>query len=168
MLLGLSQVAEDGGIGTAASRRVAPLLAGVALFAAFIAWASRPGERRPIVDIRQLRHRSRGTASTILFTAGAAMYAGMFLLPLYLQQLRGDSVLGAGLLMILQGVGALAARFAVGKLVDRLGARAATIASFLLAAVATVPFAFAGPGRARACGGWQPCCWFAAWGSQRC
>ena len=86
-----------------------------------------------------------GTASTVLFTAGAAMYAGMFLLPLYYQQLHGETVLHAGLLLIPQGVGSLAARFAVGKLVARLGARLVTMASFLIAAVATVPFAFAGP-----------------------
>jgi len=54
-------------------------------------------------------------------------------------------VLDAGLLLIPQGVGSLAARFAVATLVDRLGARLVTIASFLLAAVATVPFALAGP-----------------------
>ena len=74
------------------------------------------------------------------------MYAAMFLLPLYYQQLRGDSVLDAGLLLIPQGVGALAARFLVGKLVDRLGARAVTIGAFLLTTAATVPFALAGPG----------------------
>lgn len=73
------------------------------------------------------------------------MYAGMFLLPLYYQQLHGRSVLSAGLLMIPQGVGALVSRFGVGKLVDRFGARAVTIASFVLTAVATVPFALAGP-----------------------
>ena len=74
------------------------------------------------------------------------MYAGLFLLPLYYQQLRGDSVRDAGLMMIAQGAGALAARFLVGKLVEWFGARTVTIASFALAAVATVPFAFAGPG----------------------
>lgn len=144
ILLGLSQLAEDGGIGHAGV--LAPLLAGAVLLAAFIAWASRPGEREPIVDVRLLRMRSLGSASTILFTAGAAMYAGMFLLPLYYQQLRGESVLDAGLLMIPQGVGALASRFLVGTLVERFGARAVTIVGFLLAAVATVPFALAGPG----------------------
>lgn len=41
------------------------------------------------------------------------VYAGMFLLPLYYQQLRGESVLHAGLLMISQRVGALASRFVV-------------------------------------------------------
>ena len=122
-----------------------PLLAEVALLAAFIAWASRPGERQPIVDIRLLRLRWLGSASTVLFTAGAAMYAGMFLLPLYYQQLRGESVLHAGLLMIPQGVGAFASRFVVGKLVEWLGARTVTISSFLLAGIATIPFALAGP-----------------------
>ncbi len=122
-----------------------PLLAGIALLGAFVAWALSASDRQPIVDVRLLRLRSLGTASTVLFTAGAAMYAGMFLLPLYYQQLHGETVLHAGLLLIPQGVGSLAARFAVGKLVARLGARLVTIASFLIAAVATVPFAFAGP-----------------------
>jgi MFS family permease len=73
------------------------------------------------------------------------MYAALLLLPLYYQQLRGETVLHAGLLLIPQGVGALAARFVIGKLVDWFGARAVTISSFLLAAAATVPFALAAP-----------------------
>jgi EmrB/QacA subfamily drug resistance transporter len=143
ILLGLSQLSEQGGLGHAAV--LVPLLAGIALLAVFVRWASRPGERRPIVDVRLLRLRSLGTASAVLFTAGAAMYAAMFLLPLYYQQLRGDSVLAAGLLLIPQGVGALLARLVVGTLVDAFGARTVTIAGFLLASLATVPFALAGP-----------------------
>jgi EmrB/QacA subfamily drug resistance transporter len=142
ILLGLSNLSQDGGIGHAGV--LAPLLAGIALLGAFIAWALRP-DGRPVVDVRLLRLRSLGSASAVLFTAGAALYAGMFLLPLYYQQLRGQSVLDAGLLLIPQGVGSLAARFAVAKVVDRLGARVVTIVSFLVAAVATVPFALAGP-----------------------
>jgi EmrB/QacA subfamily drug resistance transporter len=143
ILLGLSNLSQDGGIGHAGV--LVPLLAGVALLGAFLGWALRPGGRTPVVDVRLLRLRSLGSASAVLFTAGAALYAGMFLLPLYYQQLRGESVLDAGLLLIPQGVGSLAARFVVGKLVDRFGPRPVTIASFLLAAVATVPFALAGP-----------------------
>jgi EmrB/QacA subfamily drug resistance transporter len=143
LLLGLSQLSQEGGIGHAGV--LVPLAAGIVLLAAFLLRASRPGGREPVVDVRLLRLRSLAGASTVLFTAGAAMYAGMFLLPLYYQQLRGDSVLDAGLLLIPQGVGALASRFAIGALVDRVGARVATIAGFLLAAVATVPFALAGP-----------------------
>ena len=130
ILLGLSNLSEDGGIGRAGV--LVPLLAGIALLGAFIAWAARPGDRHPVVDVRLLRLRSLGTASAVLFTAGAAMYAGLFLLPLYYQQLHGETVLYAGLLLIPQGVGSLAARFVVGKLVARLGARLVTIASLWL------------------------------------
>src|SRR5271170_7832072 len=143
ILLGLSNLSEDGGIGHAGV--LVPLLAGIALLGAFTARASRPGDWHPLVDVRLLRSRSLGTASAVLFTAGAAIYAGMFLLPLYYQQLHGEAVLDAGLLLIPQGLGSLAARFTVGKLVARLGARLVTVASFLLTAAATVPFAFAGP-----------------------
>ena len=58
-------------------------------------------------------------------TAGAAIYADLFLLPHYCQQLHGEAVPNAGLLLIPQGVGSLAARFTVGKLVARFGATAA-------------------------------------------
>jgi EmrB/QacA subfamily drug resistance transporter len=143
ILLGLSNLSQDGGIGHAGV--LVPLLAGITLLGAFIAKAARPGEHNPLVDVRLLRLRSLGSASAVLFTAGAALYAGMFLLPLYYQQLRGESVLDAGLLLIPQGVGSLVARVTVGKLVARFGARVVTIASFLLAAAATVPFALAGP-----------------------
>ncbi|HEY2792951.1 MAG TPA: MDR family MFS transporter [Micromonosporaceae bacterium] len=143
ILLGLSDLSEDGGIGHTGV--LVPLIAGAALLGAFIAWAGRPANRHPIVDVRLLRLRSLGSASAVLFAAGAALYAGMFLLPLYYQQLRGESTLVAALLLIPQGVGSLAARFVVGRLVARFGARLVTIASFLVAAVATVPFAYAGP-----------------------
>ena len=144
ILLGLSNLSQDGGIGRASV--LGPLLAGPVLLAVFAGWALRRRARKPVVDIRLLAVRSLGSASAVLFTAGAALYAGMFLLPLYYQQLRGETVLAAALLLIPQGVGSLVSRFAAGKLVGRLGASAVTIAAFLLAAAATVPFAFAGPG----------------------
>jgi EmrB/QacA subfamily drug resistance transporter len=143
ILLGLSNLSQDGGIGHPGV--LVPLPAGIVLLGVFTARAARPGDRQPLVDVRLLRLRSLGSASAVLFTAGAAMYAGMFLLPLYYQQLRGESVLDAGLLLIPQGIGSLAARLMVGRLVARFGARLLTIASFLVAAAATVPFALAGP-----------------------
>jgi predicted MFS family arabinose efflux permease len=144
LLLGLSNLSQDGGFGHASV--LVPLLAGVALAAVFGWWALRRRGQQPVVDIRLLRVRSLGSASAVLFTAGAAMYAGIFLLPLYYQQLRGQTVLAAALLLIPQGVGSLASRFVISRLIGRFGARAVTIATFLLAAVANVPFAFAGPG----------------------
>jgi EmrB/QacA subfamily drug resistance transporter len=144
LLLGLSNLSSGGGITHPGA--AVPLAAGIVLLGAFTARALAPGARPVIVDIRLLRLRSLASSSAVLFTAGAALYAGMFLLPLYYQQLRGDSVLDAGLLLIPQGIGALAARFAIGGLVARLGARTVTVAAFALAAIATAAFAVAGPG----------------------
>ena len=118
ILLGLSQLSEDGGArprrraGAAAQRdRAAGRLHRLG-----VAARRAPADRRhPSAAPALARQRLRA-----LFAAGAAIYAGMFLLPLYYQQLRGESVLHAGLLLIPQGVGALASRFVVGKLVDRL------------------------------------------------
>ena len=65
----------------------------------------------------------------------------MLLLPLYWQQVRGEDALGAGLLLVPQGVGALASRTVAGRLTDSIGGRWVAVAGFAVLAVATVPFA---------------------------
>ncbi|SNS96340.1 Major Facilitator Superfamily protein [Actinomadura meyerae] len=82
------------------------------------------------------------SSSTLLFLGGISLFGSMMLLPLYLQQVRGASPLGAGLLLIPQGVGALAARGLAGRYMDRIGPRAVACTAFSLVTVSTVPFAF--------------------------
>src|SRR6201996_7743689 len=155
VLLGLSNVAADGGFG---HRDVLlPLIIGLALVAAFAAWAIRrtpaaraAGQAGPagglaLVNVRLLRIRSVGVSSAALFLTGACLYGAMFLLPLYYQELRGFDVLDAALVLIPQGVGSLLTRTVAGKLTDRIGGRAVAVAGFMLVTLATVPFAFAGP-----------------------
>lgn len=143
IVLGLSNIASDGGAGGADV--IVPLATGTLLLVAFVAWALHRGHGAA-VDLSLLRLRSLSTSSAVLFTAGAALYAGMFLLPLYWQQLRGFSVLAAALLLVPQGVGALLARVVAAAIATRLGARALTIGAFAVTALATVPFALADAG----------------------
>jgi EmrB/QacA subfamily drug resistance transporter len=149
VLLGLSNVAADGGFG---HRDVLlPLIIGLVLVAAFAAWAIRRTSAGraagpALVNLRMLRVRSVGVSSAALFLTGACMYGAMFLLPLFYQELRGRDVLDAALLLIPQGVGSLMTRTIAGRLTDRIGARAVGVAGFVLTALATVPFAFAGAG----------------------
>ncbi|WP_167132680.1 DHA2 family efflux MFS transporter permease subunit [Paramicrobacterium chengjingii] len=154
IVLGLSNVASDGGFGQADV--LVPLAGGLALIGAFITSAVRRGDRAA-VDISLLRLRSLAASSGTLFTAGATMFAGMFLLPLYWQQVRGDSILSAALVLVPQGVGALLARIVAGRLAAQFGARALTIGAFLLTALATIPFAVADPD---ASGWWLGCALF--------
>ena len=68
-------------------------------------------------------HRPTWSATALLFLSGAALYGAMLLLPLYFQELRGTDALGAGLLLIPQGVGSLISRTVAARLMDRLSAR---------------------------------------------
>jgi MFS family permease len=53
-------------------------------------------------------------------------------MPLYFQQPRGYSALTAGLLLVPQGVGSILPRTTVGKLTDRFGPRAVSLAGIVL------------------------------------
>jgi EmrB/QacA subfamily drug resistance transporter len=143
MLYGLAQVSGDGGF---AHRGVLiPLAAGAVLLASFIGWALRPHRGvTPLIDMRLLRVRSFSGASALMFISGLSMYGALFLLPLYYQQVRGASALGAGLLLAPQGIGALLPRTLAGKLTDRIGPRPVVLAGMAIAAAGTVPFALAG------------------------
>jgi len=138
VIFGLTQVGHLGGFGHA--QVLVPLLAGAALLAGFVWWGLRQGERA-LIDIRLLRHRALGTSTALLFLTGVALYGAMLLLPLYWQQVRGEDALGAGLLLVPQGIGALASRTLSGRLTDTFGGRWVAVGGFALLAAATVPFA---------------------------
>jgi MFS family permease len=121
---------------------IIPMLAGVALLAAFTVYALR--RARPLVDIRLLARRPVASASAVLFFSGFALYGAMLLLPLYYQEVRGASALTAGIMLVPQGIGTLLSRSAAGRLTDKIGARPVAVGGFAIVALATIPFAFAG------------------------
>lgn len=91
-----------------------------------------------------MAHRPLAVGSLSLVVMAIALYGSMLLLPLYFQELRGESALGAGLILIAQGVGALLSRTLGGRLTDDIGPRFVALIGFVVLAAATVPFAFAG------------------------
>lgn len=140
VLYGLSNVARAGGAGR--TDAWLPTAAGLVLVTAFCLWAV-PRGRRALVDVRLLAHRPLWTSSVLMFLSGFGLFGAMFLLPLYFQEVRGHDVLGAALLLIPQGVGALISRVLLSRVADAVGPRWIAFSSFLVAAVATVPFAVA-------------------------
>ncbi|WP_316764833.1 MDR family MFS transporter [Streptomyces herbicida] len=139
VIYGLSQVESSTGFTSA--EVLGPLTGGIALVGGFTVWAlPRPGA---LVNLRLFRHRALASSAALGFLAGITLYGAMLLLPLYWQQVRGEDALGAGLLLIPQGVGALIARTRAGNYTDRIGPRWVAFAGFALVAAATVPFAFA-------------------------
>jgi len=141
VLLGLA------GAGTAAGFAhpgvLIPLVAGVALLAAFTGYALRSSH--PLVEVRLLARRPVASASAVLFFSGFSLYGALLLLPLYYQDVRGTTALAAGVMLVPQGIGTLVSRTVVGPNIDRFGPRVIALAGFAIVAAATVPFALAGP-----------------------
>lgn len=120
-----------------------PLVIGLVLMAAFIVYALRT-RIEPLLDLRLFKSRIFSASNVTVFLSGMVMNGALLLLPLYYQQVRGESVLYTGMMMIPQGIGMLLTRSWIGSLSDRTGSRIIVILSLLVTIFATLPFAFAG------------------------
>ncbi|GAA1876282.1 DHA2 family efflux MFS transporter permease subunit [Actinomadura bangladeshensis] len=138
-IYGLTQVTGTTGLGD--SKVAPPLAAGLALLLGYVGWALRRGPDA-LLNIRLFRYRSLTSSTLLVLLSSAALYGTTLLLPLYWQQVRGESALGAAFLLIPQGVGTLVSRALAGRYMDRFGPRPVAIAAFALTFASTVPFGF--------------------------
>lgn len=136
---GLTQVGDQGGF--LHPRVLVPVAAGVVLLAGFTARALHTTD--PLIDLRLLRTRSFAASCVLLFASGLALFGSLLLLPIFFQQLRGQTVIATGLLLAPQGLGSLIAR-PIGALADHTGPRPVILASLTLTAAAALAFSFAG------------------------
>ncbi|WP_459959000.1 DHA2 family efflux MFS transporter permease subunit [Nocardia sp. IFM 10818] len=116
-LYGVSSIPEAG---TVASRKVLiPMIIGAALLVAFVFHALRAVH--PLIDLRLFKNPSLRYAVITMTLFAMAFFGSGLLLPSYLQQVRGESTLMAGLLIAPQGLGAMLTMPVAGRLVDRIG-----------------------------------------------
>jgi EmrB/QacA subfamily drug resistance transporter len=137
---GLAEIGATGSFTSA--KALIPLVAGVALVAAFALHALRA--RRPLLDLRLYRRATFASASVAMFCLGAALFGGMVLMPLYWQQIRAESVVTTGLLTAPMGLGMALVMPFVGRLADRLGGGPLALFGVAVTSLATVPFGFIG------------------------
>ncbi len=140
-IFGLTELGIQGTL-TAAPVLV-PLVLGLALSALFVVHALRTDH--PLLDLRLFANRAFAAAAGTTFVLGAALFGALIIVPLYYQGLRGEGAIATGLLLAPQGIGAALAMPRSGSLTDRFGGGPVTIVGILILAVATLPFAFAGP-----------------------
>src|SRR6266849_3106367 len=119
VLFGLSNLAYDGwgSLLTATGPSILALL----LLAAYIPIELRTA--RPLLDVRLFQRRHFLVGNLIGWVAVASLFGSTFLLPQYLQVLRGLSSYNAGLLLAPQGLAAMVGTIVVGLLYRRVGAR---------------------------------------------
>lgn len=100
---------------------VEAVVAGVCFYQFVVHILTRPA---PFIDPGIFRDRNFVTALILGFVVGLNMMSAMALLPTMLQNLLGYPVLDSGMLMAPRGAGTMASMLIVGRLLEKLDARA--------------------------------------------
>ncbi|WP_026883453.1 MDR family MFS transporter [Clostridium akagii] len=140
IIYGVSKISSHGGLSS--SEVFVPMVIGFLMMVAFVVYSLRR-KISPVLDLRLFKSRNFSVSIILLFVSGIATNGAMLILPLYYQQVRGQTALLAGLWLIPQGIGMLLTRNWLGKLTDRIGSRIIVIVSLLVTTIGTLPFAFA-------------------------
>lgn len=130
-------LAEVAARGITAPQVLLPLLAGIALTAAFVVRSMRVPH--PVLDVRLYRNPLFSSASLATFVFGAATFGGMVLMPLYFQLVRGQDAAHTGMLLAPQGIGAAIAMGLSSRIFEKIGSLVCVVGS-VVGIAATVPF----------------------------
>ncbi len=143
LLYGLSDASTDGW----GSTKVLGFLGlGVIMLVLFVIVELRLArqERQPLLDLRVFGSSSFSTSSIASVFVTFALYGGLFIIPIYLQDVRGLSAYQAGLLLLPQAFASMASSVIGGRLVDRIGVRGVVIPGLVILAIALWLFTFIG------------------------
>jgi EmrB/QacA subfamily drug resistance transporter len=140
IIYGLSEIGTQGSF--TAPTVIWPVLGGIALTLAFGWHALRA--TRPLLDVRLYANRIFAAASLTTFGLGAALFGAMILVPLYYQEVRGESVILTGLLVGPQGLGMLCVAPYTARLTERFGGGKVALVGILVLSLTTLPLVFIG------------------------
>ncbi len=135
LLYAFSQSTTDG---WGSAKVLGFLFSGALSLIAFIAIEINKANRgaQPLLDLRLFTNRSFAAGNIGLILVIFGLFGSFFLLPIYLQVLRGQNAYQAGLILLPQALAAMVSVVLGGRLVDRVGVRAVVIPGLLLLAFA--------------------------------
>lgn len=141
LLYALSDVSTDG---WSSAKVLGFLAAGLLLLVLFVVVeltiANRGGQT--LVNLKLFTNGPFLTSNIANVLITFAFFGGLFILPVYLQNLRGLSAFNSGLLLLPQAFASIVAALVGGRLVDRFGVRVVLIPGLILLAFATWQFAY--------------------------
>jgi EmrB/QacA subfamily drug resistance transporter len=133
LLFGLSNLAYDGW--GSLLTVTGPVILALLLVLLFIPIELRTA--RPLLDVRLFQRRNFLVGNLITWVAVASLFGSTFLLPQYLQVLRGLSSYNAGLLLAPQGLASIVGTIVVGMLYSRVGPRPLVLAGGIAVGIGT-------------------------------
>lgn len=141
LLYGLSDASTDG---WGSTKVVGFLGVGIIMLALFtiveLSIARRGGQ--PLLDLRVFANGPFTTSNIASVLVTFALYGGLFIIPIYLQSVRGLSAYQAGLLLLPQAFASMASSLLAGRLVDKIGVRAVIIPGLIILGFALWLFTF--------------------------
>ncbi|PRW64528.1 DHA2 family efflux MFS transporter permease subunit [Actinopolyspora mortivallis] len=139
LLFGLDRAAELGW----ASPVVWLCLAAAAVLVSGLVWREL-STTEPMLELRLLGNRIFGTGNLLLLCQTGAMFGTLFLVPLYLQNLRGFSALQAGAVLMPQALSMLLVTQLVSRIYGRVGPRRLIAGGFVVLVAASGTMQFVG------------------------
>lgn len=137
LLYGFSSVGNDG---WGSFKVIGFLIAGIAFIAIF-AWRQLHLEN-PFLELRVFKSHTFTMAAILSGVVNMAMIGAEMVLPLYIQNIRGESAFHSGL-MLLPGALIMGLMMPVtGAIFDKYGAKRMAIVGMIILTTATLPFAF--------------------------
>ncbi|MFF0527697.1 DHA2 family efflux MFS transporter permease subunit [Nocardia amikacinitolerans] len=135
-LYGVSTIPEAGTV--TAKKVLVPAAIGLVLLVAFVFHALRT--KHPLIDLHLFRNKALTASVLTMVLFAIAFFGAGLLLPSYLQQVRGESALAAGLLIAPQGLGAMLTMPIAGRFVDKYGPGKIVMIGIVLLAAGTAFF----------------------------
>jgi EmrB/QacA subfamily drug resistance transporter len=141
VLYALSSASTDGWGSTTVVGCLGGGLLSLAIFITIeLILANRGGH--PLLDLRLFANGPFTTSIVAGLFVVFSLFGGLFLLPIYLQNLRGQSAFESGLILLPQALASMVSVILGGRLVDRIGVRAVMIPGLLILGVATWQLSF--------------------------
>jgi DHA2 family multidrug resistance protein len=136
ILYGLSDASSDG---WGSVKVLGSLLGGAVVLGGFVVVELNRARRgkQPLLDLRIFGNGPFLTSNVTNMLITFAFFGGIFLFPVYLQNLRGLDAFHAGLLLLPQAFASLVTALIGGRMVDRFGARVVVIPGLALMAFAS-------------------------------
>jgi EmrB/QacA subfamily drug resistance transporter len=138
-LLFAASVAGEQGAGWGDRRVIIGFAVGAVALLALVIAELRAAD--PLLDLRLFRIRTFAFAAIVSVVGGVALFGAEFLLPLYLQVLRGKTAFEAGLFLLPLALASGIVAPLAGQLADRIGPRLPVVLGFLLVAFNTYQLA---------------------------
>jgi EmrB/QacA subfamily drug resistance transporter len=117
-------------------------IVGIVLFVLLVIVETRVPD--PLLTLRLFRERMFRNANIVLTLTYGSFIGVIFLMPLYLQNLRGFTPLESGLTTFPQALGVIVSSQVVGRLYQRVGPRRLIVFGMLGMSMMTLPLAFVG------------------------